>query len=277
MGYFKGDFHIHSNNSDGRFEVEDIVDMCVKKGYDIIALTDHDTVAGCKRAIEYGKSKGIRVIPGIEMSTKYNKENIHVLGYFNEEDYLSNELIEFTTEKHATRIKRCKDICSNLKKYFDIDIDPEKILKNNHGAVGRPHIARAIIEAGYADDWDRVFSTYIGDNSPAYIPSSDLTPDQAIDILRRCNAVIVLAHPVFIKNSRVGDLLEKFDFDGIEAIYYDNTEDDTRRFKAIAKQHNLLITAGSDFHELTPSGYSCIGEIALDKENIKKLLDRITI
>jgi 3',5'-nucleoside bisphosphate phosphatase len=273
MNFSKGDFHIHSINSDGNFEVEELVDMYIKRGFDIIALTDHDTLNGCKKAVEYGKSRGLRVIPGIELSTKYNKESVHVLGYFKEDGYLNSELIEFTNNMREKREKRCKYICSKLKEYFNIDIDYKTILKDSEGSVGRPHIAKAIIEAGYSDSWDYVFEKYIGDNSPAYIPSSDLTPEVAISLLKKFNAITVLAHPVYLKNSGVGDLVKKFNFDGIEAIYHANTEDDTRKFKLIAKEYNLLITAGSDFHDITPDGYNIIGDVWLEKENIKNLIE----
>jgi 3',5'-nucleoside bisphosphate phosphatase len=275
MSYSKGDFHIHSINSDGNLDVEELVDMFIKRGFDIIALTDHDTLNGCGRAVEYGRAKGLRVIPGIELSTKFNRESIHVLGYFKEDDYLNKELIEFTTNMREKREKRCEDICLNLKKYFNIEIDYKKILRDSEGSVGRPHIAKAIIDAGYASDWDYVFEKFIGDHSPAYITSSDLTPDQALDLLKKFNAVTVLAHPVYVKNTKIGELLERFKFDGIEAIYHDNNEDDTRKFKLIAKEHNLLITAGSDFHEITPDGYNNIGKVWLDKDNIKRFVEKL--
>lgn len=275
MKYKKGDFHIHSINSDGSFEVEDIIDMYFKNGYDIIALTDHDTVAGCKEAVEYGRTREIRVVPGIELSTKYNRENVHILGYFNNDDYMNSDLISFTDNMRIRREKRCIDICKNLERYFNIKIDPEKILRESEGSVGRPHIAKAIIESGYAEDFNYVFEKYIGDDSPAYIPSSDLTPQEGVDLLKSCNAVTVLAHPVHIKKSKVCDLIEMFEFDGIEAIYYDNTDDDTRKFKAIANHYNLLITAGNDFHDLKDRGKKGFGKVSLDKENIEKLLEKI--
>jgi 3',5'-nucleoside bisphosphate phosphatase len=275
MNFSKGDFHIHSVNSDGSLEVEELVEIYIKKGFDIIALTDHDTVNGCKKAVEYGKSRGLKVIPGIELSTKYNKENVHILGYFNDEDYLSSELIEFTNNMREKREERCKKICFNLKEYFNIEIDFKKILKDSEGSVGRPHIAKAIIEAGYADNWDYVFEKFIGDHSPAYIPSSDLTPDKAVNLLEKFNAVTVLAHPVYLKNSKVGDLIERFKFDGIEAIYHDNTEDETKKFKLIARQYNLLITAGSDFHSISHDGYNSIGNVWLDKKNIEKFIEKL--
>lgn len=270
--YLKGDFHIHSNCSDGKYDVKSLIDRYKDNGYDIIALTDHDTMEGCKEAVEYGKTKGLKVVPGIEISTKYNGEDIHILGYFKEEDCQRKEMIEFAKVKQQDRINRCRKMVSALKEYFDIEIDADKLLEETEGMIGRPHMARAIISAGYATTMEEVFNKFLDDNSPAFIPSSFLSPQDGIDLLRRNNATVVLAHPILIKNTNVEDLLNTFEFDGIEAIYGLNTEDDTKRFVGICKERDLLITAGSDFHDYNTLNHCNIGDISLDSDSIHKLI-----
>jgi len=138
--------------------------------------------------------------------------------------------------------------------------------------IGRPHIAKEIIKAGYETNINDVFRKYLGNDSPAYIPSSILSVQEGIDLLRNNNATIVLAHPVLVKKTKIEDLLNDFKFDGMEAIYGLNSQEDTTRFIDICEKHKLLITGGSDFHDFNTSGHSNIGDISLDNTNIENLL-----
>lgn len=268
----KGDFHMHSNFSDGKFSVSELLDLYKKSGYDIVSITDHDTLDGCKEAIEYGKLIGLKVIAGIEISTKHNGEDVHILGYFKDKDCRREEMIEFAKKKEQDRINRCKTIVNSLKKYFDIEINGDELLAKTKGMIGRPHIAKEIINAGYATNMEDVFKRYLGNDSPAYIPSSILSVQEGIDLLSNNNATIVLAHPVLVKKTKIEDLLSDFKFDGMEAIYGLNTQQDTDRFIDICKQHKLLITGGSDFHDFNTSSHSNIGDVSLDNKNIENLL-----
>lgn len=268
----KGDFHIHSNFSDGKFGISELLDLYKKSGYDIASITDHDTLEGCKEAIEYGKLIGLKVIAGIEISTKHNGEEVHILGYFKDKDCRRKEMIEFAKKKEQDRINRCKTIVDSLEKYFDIEINGDELLSKNKGMIGRPHIAKEIIKAGYETNIDDVFRKYLGNDSPAYIPSSILSVQEGIDLLRNNNATIVLAHPVLVKKTKIEDLLNHFKFDGMEAIYGLNSQQDTTKFIDMCKQHKLLITGGSDFHDFNISSHSNIGDISLDNKNIENIL-----
>lgn len=271
----KGDFHIHSNYSDGKYGIKDLLDLYKKEGYDIISLTDHDTLEGCKEAIDYGKEIGIKVVTGIEISTKHNGEDVHILGYFKDEDCDRKEMIEFAKNKEQDRINRCKTIVSKLKQYFNIEINGDEILGKVKGMIGRPHIAKEIINAGYETNMQDVFNKYLGNDSPAYIPSSILSVQEGIDLLKNNNAVIVMAHPVLIKKTKIEDLLNDYEFDGIEAIYGVNSQEDTDKFIKLCLERDLLITGGSDFHDFNAYSHSNIGDITLDSENIEKLLKLI--
>ncbi|WP_297429254.1 PHP domain-containing protein [Clostridium sp.] len=268
----KGDFHIHSNYSDGKFSISELLDLYKKSEYDIVSITDHDTMEGCKEAIEYGKLIGLKVITGIEISTKYNGEDIHILGYFKDKDCRKKEMIEFARKKEQDRIDRSKTIVNSLKTYFGIEIDGDELLSKNKGMIGRPHIAKEIIKAGYETNIEDVFRNYLGNDSPAYIPSSILSVQEGIDLLRNNNAVVVLAHPVLVKKTKIEDLLNNFKFDGVEAIYGLNSEKDTNKFINICKQRKLLITGGSDFHDFNLSSHCNIGDISLDNRDIENLL-----
>lgn len=270
----KGDFHIHSTNSDGKLNTKELVNAYKKLNYDVIAITDHDNMNGCKESIEYGKAQGIRVLPGIEVSTTYNGEDIHILGYFKDEDCNKKEIIDYAKYKQESRVTRTKNMVKALKKHFNIEIDISELLATTY-MIGRPHIAKEIIKAGYGKTYEEVFKKYINDDSPAFIPNSLLTPQEGINLLKNNNATIVLAHPVLIKKTNIEDLLDTFEFDGMESIYAINTKEETNSFINICKKRDMLITAGSDFHHYDMFNHGNMGDISLDSENINKLINFI--
>lgn len=275
--YFKGDFHTHTNASDGKFSAYGLINLAKSQGIDIMAITDHDTTDNLNIAIEESKKIGMKIIPGIELSTLHNGESIHVLGYFKDSSYTEKSFQNFLSEMKEYRIWRAKKIISNLKKYFNITLDYESLAKDAKGVIARPHIARAIISANYNYTYNYIFDNILNKESPAYIPNKKISVDEGIKILKHSNAVVVLAHPLLIKKTPIEEMI-KFDFDGIEAIYPLNKEDDTKRFISLAKENNKLITAGSDFHtdEASDTKHGKLGDIYLDNENINKLLKKLS-
>lgn len=246
--YQKGDFHLHSNKSDGKLPPKGLVKLASRKHLDIMAITDHDTTNGCDEAIAEGTSLGIKVISGIELSTLHKGESIHILGYFTDNRYKSADFQLFLKDMTDYRLWRAKKIVENLDTYFNIKISVEKMLdESNGGVIARPHIARAIIAAGYPYDYDYIFDNFIHKNSPAFVANKKVSTPDGIKILKDVGAVVVLAHPVLIKKSSIDELLS-FDFDGVEAIYSMNEENDTKKFIAKAQEFNKFYTAGSDFH-----------------------------
>lgn len=275
--YKKGDFHLHTKNSDGKLSPKELVNLAKKEKVDIIAVTDHDTVAGVEEAIEEGNNIGVKVIPGLELSTLYNGKNVHVLGYFKDVALINEEFKTFLKDITNYRVYRAKRIVENLNKFFDIKLDYEKILKDTHGVIARPHIAKAIIDAGYDYSWDYIFDKFIGENSPAYFPNKKLSTEEGIKLLQSVNALIVLAHPVLIKNINLKELL-KLPFHGIEAIYPMNSKEDTTKLSDYASAHNKIVTAGSDFHGISDNDLkhsSTVGEVFLDEKGIEIFLNRL--
>ena len=274
--YFKGDFHTHSNRSDGAFTPSQLVNLAKNKNIDIMALTDHDTTSGIAEAILQGKALNIKVIPGMELSTRYNGESIHVLGYFKDDSYKDQKFQTFLKEITDFRATRAKLIVERLKKHFNIIIDYKKVIENTNGVVARPHIAREIIHAGYNYSLDYIFNNIINEGSPAYIPNKKLELYDGIKLLKSVNAVAILAHPILVKKSSIIDLL-KFDFDGIEAIYPLNSSEDTARFIKIAADYNKIITAGSDFHtgKTDDTKHGKLASVFLDENRIHTFLKKL--
>ncbi len=216
--YTKGDFHIHSIYSDGSLTPSQVVRLAKEKQVDIMAITDHNNTDGVDEAIIEGRKNNIFVIPGVELSTKYNDCKVHVLGYFKDDSY-RNDLL--------------KEILSNVKRV-------RKIFKDKIDFCG----------------FDNRLCTQTG-----------------VDILRFFGATVVLAHPVLLCK-RDFDNIININFDGIEAKYFKNTENDTKYFIDIANKRKMIYTAGSDFHNYIESYrlHGMIGDVYLNNEEIEKFL-----
>lgn len=269
----KYDLHTHSTSSDGRYSPTDVVRMAKDNGVEYLALTDHDTLSGIEEAALEAKKLNINFIPGIELSTEFNNESIHVLGFFKNDDYKNPELQIFLESLKEKRIKRAYEIVERLKKYNHIEIDINKVLEGGKDTIARPHIAKAIIEAGYPYDHEYIFKNIIGDNCPAYVPSAKITTEEGIQLLKKFNALVFLAHPVLVKHTPVEELLE-LGFDGLEAIYFRNKSKNTKHFLKLAENLNLLVSCGSDCHGIpNDSSHGTVGDIPLPENiNVNKYL-----
>lgn len=274
--YNKGDFHLHTNASDGKLAPKELVALAKKEKLDIIAITDHDNTFGVEEALKEGHEIGVRVIPGIELSTRYNGESIHILGYFSRDSYTSSSFQKYLKEIQAFRIKRAEKIVFNLKKLFNIELYLDKLLILNNGIIARPHIAKAIIEAGYPYSYDYIFDNFIGSSSPAYVPNKEISIEEGIEVLKSVNAITSLAHPVLIKKSPVEEILQ-FNFDCIEGIYPLNKPEDELRFRRLAKKYKKIITAGSDYHgiDASDSKHGYLGKSILQGLDLKAFLEKI--
>ena len=265
---FKCAFHTHSICSDGRFTPKEIIKMAEKRNLDYISLTDHDTLTGINEAILEAKKININFIPGIELSTEYNGESIHVLGFFNKEDYKNPKLNKFLDDLKEKRITRAYKIVENLKNLHNIELDINKVLANGKDTIARPNIAKAIIDAGYNYDHEYIFKNFIGNDCPAYIPSTKLSTQDGIKLLKEFNALVFLAHPILVKKTSLKELIN-LGFDGIEAIYYRNSETDTTNLINLAKEHNLYISCGSDCHGIpNDKSHGNVGDVNIPQDDI---------
>lgn len=270
------DFHVHTNFSDGILSPKDIIDRAKENNVSILAITDHDTIDGITEAISLANDNDIKLIPGIELSCNYNNESIHLLGFFKDNSYTSENLLKLLDEIKNRRIIRAKNMVKKLKEKFDINIDFNKVSELGGEIIARPHIARAIIDAGYPYSQDYIFDNFIGKDKPAYIPTTKITLEEGIEILHKFNAIAILAHPILIKNTPLKEFL-KFDLDGIEAIYYLNSKEQEEYLIKFAKENNLLITAGSDCHGdfINDDRHGDIGDMPLPEEHLLKFLEAL--
>lgn len=275
--YTKGDFHLHTKASDGKLSPKELISLAKKEQVDIIAVTDHDTIGGINEAIKEGENLGVKVIPGIELSTLYKGKSVHVLGYFKNINKIDSNFKAYLEDMNQQRLNRGKKIVEKLSEVFDIKLDYDLILEKAHGIVARPHIAKAIVEAGYDYTFEHIFNNLIGEGCPAYVPTVKLTSEEGINLLHSVNALAILAHPVLIKDIDLEELIS-LPFDGIEAIYSLNSEEDTKKFIEYAEKYNKLVSAGSDFHGIDKNDKkhaSTVGEVYLDHKGIEIFLDKL--
>lgn len=272
----RGDFHLHTTASDGKLSPTELVRLAKKEQIGCIAVTDHDTISGLGEALKAGEQEEIQVIPGIELSTLHQGESIHILGYFKGDAYKSVDFRNWLQEMIDYREWRGRKIVENLKIYYDIELQYEKILEKSKGVIARPHIAEAILEAGYDYTWDKIFDTVLNKDSKAYVPNKKVTIQEGIRRLKEVNALVVLAHPVLIRKTDPEDLMQ-FDFDGVEAIYTLHDGEKTDFYRSLAARYGKLITAGSDYHGLgkgdTKHGY--IGAVTLSGKPLEAFLSKV--
>jgi predicted metal-dependent phosphoesterase TrpH len=250
------DLHVHSNVSDGTLTPEEVVKLAVKSGLAAIALTDHDTLAGVAKAqavaaAESENGHPIRVIPGTEISVMYNNKDIHILGLFMDPE--NEQLVEALTLARLKRDERNEKMAANLRT-AGIDITIEKLRQEEGEAVlTRAHFAKFMVKYGYCKTLQDVFTRYLNNDSPYYVPREYLSPEQAIQLIHEAGGLAVLAHPLLYKFTldaveQLAAYLAGLGLDGIEAIYSSNTGFDEGRMLHIANKYNLAVSGGSDFH-----------------------------
>lgn len=274
----KVDFHIHTSASDGVLSPAETVKHARKNNVKFLAITDHDTISGLDEAITQGLKEGITIIPGIELSTQYNNESVHILGLFKGTSFKNKDLIDELNKIKDHRIIRAKKIIEKLKDEFNISVNFDEIIKYSKDTIARPHIARAIIDAGYDYTMDYIFNNFIGNGCKAYVPTLKLSTQDGVNLLKKYNAIVFLAHPKLIKNSSMEQFLD-MGFDGIEAFYYQNTPNETEYFFNFVKKNNLLSSCGSDFHGdlVKDTRHGDVGSVDFPEECLKKLLTSLDI
>ena len=271
----KADLHMHTSLSDGKYTALEVIKRAKRNGADIIAITDHDICRNVEENFKFAKEEGVIYLPGIELSTIYKRRPVHILGYFRDDSYQSEELLDYYKFIREGREKRAIKFIKNLKKYNDIHITYEEVYSYSTGIITRPHIARAIMNNYPQYNMKDVYVDIIGDDSLAYVPSVKIGVEEGIALLRRNNCLVVLAHPTLLKDE-IKDYVLSQDYDGFEGIYFRNKENDEQFFRNLAKNRNMIITAGGDFHG-TPGDtiHADIGVIVIEGEDLKIFLDRL--
>ncbi len=252
------DLHVHSTRSDGTLSPTELVDYAIKKGLAAFALTDHDTVEGLDEALSYAEklrqSTDLavpEVIPGIEFSTEYQGQEVHIVGlYIN---HHSQAIAEKLQDFVDSRTIRNQKMCTLLQEH-GIQITYEELLKQfPNSIITRAHYARFMLEHGYIKSIKEAFERYVGDHGPCYVPREKVSPIQAVQLVLEAGGIPVLAHPILyhMSDTRLETLtaeLKAAGLVGIEAIYSTYKPHEERQIRALAAKYDLRISGGSDFH-----------------------------
>ncbi|MGI6128705.1 MAG: PHP domain-containing protein [bacterium] len=239
------DLHIHSTVSDGELSPTEIVARASSLGLSTIALTDHDTVDGIKEAYLAGEKYGIEVIAGVELSTDYQDSEVHILGYFIKpnQSLLCSKLEELRQHRH----KRALEMVQKLQ-FLGLDLNWSQVKQHVQGdVIGRPHIARVMVDLGYVKSVSEAFALYLEKGRPAYVPRTKLSPKEAITLINQSKGVAVMAHPGLFPKRYLGELLN-LGWQGIEVFHPEHDQVTITNLQRVAKEYNLVPTGGSDFH-----------------------------
>jgi len=243
------DLHTHSTASDGLYAPPDLLQKAKGVGLRVLALTDHDSTDGLEEAAAAAHSLDIDFIPGIELNTDVGGGEVHVLGYFLE--YTRPEFQAILQVLRDARVRRGQRMVELLNEE-GVNISWERVREIAQGAVGRPHVAKALLEAGYVKSIPEAFDKYIGKGCPAYVPRYKLSPEDAVRLIVSANGLPVIAHPVELpgleelRNWLPG--LVKAGLVGLETYYGPYTEQQEQQLRALAEEYNLIPTGGTDFH-----------------------------
>jgi len=266
---FPIDLHTHSLRSDGALSPKELVLRAAARGVRIQALSDHDTLAGVGEAIATGAKSGVRIIPATELNTESEWGDAHVLGYFvDPADTALEDRLRWLRENRGRRVELMVEKLNGLGYAIDLD----RVLEiAQGGALGRPHVAQALLEKGYVRTFDEAFDTLIAKDSPAYVSRVGLAPIEAVELVRAHGGVPSLAHPGTV--SGLDDLLPKLvaaGLAGIEVYYPDHSPTFVARCLGLARTHGLVTTGGSDFHGRSEHG-SDLGATFVPPETIANL------
>lgn len=261
------DLHTHSTFSDGRYTPTQLVKEAAAKGLHALAITDHDSWNGVEEAQQAAKALGgfLRIIPGVELGAQYADDSVHVLAYHIDMNYAP--LFEKMNEmRHAREFRLLKMLDKLHALGYEIEVeacDP----KNR--AVGRPHVAKALVAKGYFKTVQEVFDALLRRGGPAYVPQPKLAPDEAVDLIHRAGGIAVLAHPSELSDSSLPEkLASSFGFDGIEVYHPSADEADQAKWLELAKKYNLLISGGSDFHGIPDRFPEQLGVFQVEWQNV---------
>jgi predicted metal-dependent phosphoesterase TrpH len=267
------DLHAHSTASDGARSPTDVVREAKRVGLSALALTDHDTVAGIAEALAAGNVTGVRVVAGVELSAVEGDLETHILGlHLNDTGELETRLVELRDMRRL----RAERIVIRLNE-IGVRVAFDAVLEQaGGGAIGRPHVARALIAEGWATDFRDAFDRYLGNGRPAYVAKDKLPVTDAIDLIHRARGLAVLAHPAQTgTRERIAALVDQ-GIDGVEVRHPSHSSEDATRLFALVEHFHLVPSGGSDWHG-GADGSRTLGMMRVPGEWLTRQDDRLRV
>jgi 3',5'-nucleoside bisphosphate phosphatase len=268
----KVDLHTHTYFSDGYYSPGQIIEKAKNAGIDIISITDHDNLNGIPEAVEAAKDYGIEVISGVEISSDIGDREVHILAYFIEQD--NPELERYLLFFREERIKRAERIVKKLNSLgLSLHINDVLDIAQNC-AVGRPHIAQAMLNKNLVSSYFEAFNKYIGNGSPAYEKKVHISPRSAFKIISDAGGLSFIAHPGYMPESILKDLIEA-GVDGIEVLHPSHSPQQVRFYRGIVNEYFLLQSGGSDFHGGKRDDEKNLGSYSIGFTTLEEMRSRL--
>lgn len=257
------DLHLHTTASDGRLTPQEVLQCAEEQGLEYIAITDHDTVEGYLEVAGLTGRK-VKVIAGVEFSTDLPEHEVHILGYGI--DANDRKLAAYFSLLREARQKRIMKMVEKLQD-LGFFLEYEDVVKTAGDAVciGRPHVARTLVEKGYFKLSEEAFISLIGKKKPAYVPHYKLTPQEVIALIKNAGGIPVLAHPGLVGCDAIVESLIEDGIAGMEVFHPRHSEEETKRYLAMAEAKGLIISGGSDFHAIEGRYPETIGAFKIKK------------
>ena len=241
------DLHTHTTCSDGHTPPRELIRLAKQTGVHVIAVTDHDSVEAIPECLDEGRRLGVRVLSGIEMSSRFEGHDIHVLGFGIDSE--APALLARLAELHESRRIRVGKICEKLAA-LGVALEPAEVLREAGGkSVGRRHVARAMVKKGLVGSLHEAFDKFLGQGSPANVPANELTPADAARLILEHGGIPAFAHPGFLDDESVVEkVLDSAPIRAIEVFHRYRSATRHLRYLDLARRRNLRVTGGSDFH-----------------------------
>ena len=264
------DLHVHTNHSDSSFSPAEVVELANKIGLKCVAITDHDSVSGVPEAIEAAKGSPLEVVAGVEISTRVDQGEIHIVGLF--VDLNRGTLSEFLGRRFDERIARMHEMTAKLRA-MGVTLHPEDVYAvAGKGSPGRTHVAEALVRTGRVGSMHEAFQRFIGDEGPAFIAREVVSPAEAAAHIRSSGGVPILAHPGLSNCDELIPMLVESGIMGIEVYYPSQSRANEQFYLRIAEKHGLLVSGGSDCHGKLKN-VVMLGKIRLPEDIVQRLRD----
>ena len=240
------DLHIHTTASDGLFEPAAVVRVLRAADIGVFSITDHDSVDGVEEAKREARAAGLTCIPGVELTAYWRRVEFHILGYFLDPN--STALRSFLANTREARLLRLHAMLGRLRA-MGMGVSEEAVMARvRNGNVGRPHLARVLVERGFVGSADEAFDRYLGTDKPAYVPRPDVSVEEAIRVIREAGGIASLAHPGLHNRDEALPDLVAAGLEAIEVYHPKHGIGRAGRYRRIARRYDLLPTGGSDYH-----------------------------
>lgn len=258
------DLHTHSHYSDGVLSPSELVERAARAGIQVLALTDHDTIAGLEEAIQAAARSSLDIVTGVELSVSVEEQGVHLLGYGFQPT--APAIVEYLNAFSGRRHRRMEAMVSRLREMgLEVQMDDVAPEAEQCTALGRPHLARALVAGGHVDDIQDAFDRYIGNEQPAYVPVPGFPVEQAVQAVHEAGGWTSVAHPGQWMPGRILRALREAGVDGIEVTCPSHPPYLEAYYRSICRAHDLVATGGSDFHRPSTTREDRLGRLGLDR------------